>query len=317
VAKYFLPTVLERTMSQLNVVLGARMFLRGHPRYGIYSKLLRDLLVTNFADGNTVVNLRNLGHQLDGLLATATGDSTAARQTATARAATLYGMDCPLPVYRPAAQELYSRGRDDALLAAPDGLRRLRAMAKEAKEDERQWLERAADVAQDLLDLAGPLAEKSATLRAELGREYKQSAELFDLAKEYCVLHATAACVLTYVHNQGVLEDPLPSGSLLLLQLERLSRQLFPHQAVTGPAEVDDVMRVLRRFYYEKQLFSYWQFPLAGRATDATAFTSLRPDTLSVMQDRCERRPSGPARAVGAGRTSGNLSGFSHNANFA
>ena len=77
-----------------------------------------------------------------------------------------------------------------------------------------------------------------------------------------------------------------PSGSLLLLQLERLSRQLFPHQAITGPAEVDDVMRVLRRFYRENQLFSYWQFPLADRATDATAVTGLRPDTLSVMQDR-------------------------------
>ena len=79
VAKYLLPTMLERTMSQLNVVLGARFFLRGHPRFGMHQKMLRDLLVARLADGNTVVNLRNLGHQLDGLLATATAESTEVR----------------------------------------------------------------------------------------------------------------------------------------------------------------------------------------------------------------------------------------------
>ncbi len=276
VAKYFLPTLLERTMSQLNVVLGARFFLRGHPRFGMHQKMLRDLLVANVADGNTVVNLRNLGHQLDGLLATATAESTQARQAAAEQAATLFNLDSPLPNYRPWAQELFSRGLDDALLAAPDGLRRLRSLAEEAKEDERQWLHRAADVAQGLLDLAGPLAEKSATLRAELGRDYKQSAELLELAKEYCVLHATAACVLTYVHSHQVLDDPLPSGALLLLQLERLSKQLFPYQAITGSAEVDDVMRVLRQIYRENRLFSHWQFQLAGGGTDATAIRGLR-----------------------------------------
>jgi alkylation response protein AidB-like acyl-CoA dehydrogenase len=265
VAKYFLPTLLERTMSQLNVVLGARMFLRGHPRYGVYSKLLRDLLVTNFADGNTVVNLRNLGHQLDGLLTTATGDNAQARQKAVTRAATLYGMDCPLPVYRPELQELFSRGMDDAMLAAPDGLLQLRALAKEAKKDEeRQWLERAADAAQDLLDLAGLLVEKSSSLRADLGRSYGQSAELLDLAKQYSVLHAAAACVLTFVHSNQVLEEPLPNGALLLLQLERLGKQFFPHQSITRPADIDEVMRVLRRMYWQNRLFSHWQFQLAS-----------------------------------------------------
>jgi hypothetical protein len=49
---------------------------------------------------------------------------------------------------------------------------------------------------------------------------------------------------------------------------------MFPHQAVTGPAEVDDVMRVLRRFYAEGQLFSYWQFPIAQRPADAAALSA-------------------------------------------
>ncbi|WP_333767292.1 acyl-CoA dehydrogenase family protein [Streptomyces sp. IBSBF 2435] len=271
VAKYFVPTVLERTMSQLSVVLGARFFLRGHPHYGVYQKMLRDLLVANFADGNTVVNLRNLGSQLDALLASATGAGEDARAAAVGRAAVLYGIDREMPPYRPWEQELHARGLDDAVLAAPDGVERLRALAEQAKEDERDLLLRAAEVAAELLGRATSLAESNAALRAGQGREYAQSAELFDLVKEYCLLHATAACVLTFVHSHGALDDPLPNGALLLLQLERLRRHLRPHEAVTDAAVTDEVMRVLRLLYRENRLFSHWQFPLAERVGDLSA----------------------------------------------
>src|SRR5205823_5328892 len=64
VAKYFVPTLLERTMGQLAVVLGARYYLRDDPRHGIFQKVLRDAPVATFADGNTVVNLKNVASQL-------------------------------------------------------------------------------------------------------------------------------------------------------------------------------------------------------------------------------------------------------------
>ncbi|MFG3294105.1 hypothetical protein ACGF3G_35565 [Streptomyces sp. NPDC048179] len=117
----------------------------------------------------------------------------------------------------------------------------------------------------ELLAHADSLRERTARLRASLGRDFGQSAELFDLAKEYCLLHATAACLHTYVHSAAALDDPLPSGALLLLQLERIRRQLRPHEAVTDAAVVDEVMRVLRQLHRENRLFSYWQFPLAER----------------------------------------------------
>ncbi|MER7663799.1 MULTISPECIES: acyl-CoA dehydrogenase family protein [unclassified Streptomyces] len=269
--KYLVPTLLERTMSQLNTVLGARFFLRGHPHYGPYQKMLRDLLVANIADGNTVVNLRNLGQQLDGLLTTAREASPEIRNAAAVRAETLFGMDRELPVYEPWKQELFSRGMDDAVLAAPDGLRRLRALAEKAEGTDRDRLERAADVAEELLDRAGPLADSATALKADLGRAYGQSAELFELSKEYCLLHATAACVLTFVHSHGALESPLPSGALLLLQLERLRRHLYPHESITDQSVVDEVMEVLRRLHREDRLFSHWQFQLAKRAGDLSA----------------------------------------------
>ncbi|MEE1931391.1 acyl-CoA dehydrogenase family protein [Streptomyces sp. TRM 70351] len=272
VTKYFVPTLLERTMSQLSVVLGARFFLRGHPHYGMFQKLLRDLLVANFADGNTVVNLRNLGHQLSSLLATAAASDPAARDAAAERAAVLYGMERALPPYEPWRQELSSRGgRDDTVLAAPDAVRRLRELAGKEEEQERDRLLRAADAADELLGHVTVLGERCGELRRRLGREFGQSAELLDLAKEYCVVHAAAACVLTHVHSHGAFEDPLPSGAVLLLQLERLRRHLRPHEAVTDQAVVDEVMRVLRHLYRDNRLFSHWQFPLADRVADLSA----------------------------------------------
>ncbi|WP_055494967.1 acyl-CoA dehydrogenase family protein [Streptomyces sp. TP-A0356] len=272
VAKYLVPTLMERSMSQLAVVLGARYFLRAHPHYGVFQKMLRDLPVANFADGNTVVNLRNLASQMPLLLSTARAADEALRTDAVGNAAVLYGLERSLPCYRPWLQELFSRGRDDTVLAAPDGIARLRALAEEAKEDDRRdWLRRAADTAEELLGHTASLAERCERLRAELGRAYGQSAELFDLAKEYCLVHAAAACVLTFVHSHEALEEPLPNGAVLLLQLERLRRHLRPHEAVTDQAVVDEVMRVLRHFHHEDRLFSHWQFPLATRAVDQDA----------------------------------------------
>lgn len=274
VVKYFVPTLMERSMSQLSVVLGARFFLRGHPHYGVFQKLLRDLLVANFADGNTVVNLRNLGQQLQALLTTATTvpADDGLRRTARERAAVLYGITRSMPTYEPWRQELSSRGRDDTVLAAPDGIGTLRLLAEECKEDdERDRLLRAADVASELLGHAGSLAARCEELRDRLGRDFAQCAELFDLAKEYCLVHAAAACVLTFVHSHGAMEEPLPSGAVLLLQLERLRRHLRPHEAVTDQSDIDEVMRVLRHLHQGDRLFSYWQFPLAPRTVDQAA----------------------------------------------
>ncbi|EDY45342.1 acyl-CoA dehydrogenase family protein [Streptomyces sp. SPB074] len=270
VAKYLVPTMMERAMSQLAVVLGARYFLRDHPHYGVFQKMLRDLPVANFADGNTVVNLRNLAGQLQPLLTRLAGATGPEREAAQANAEVLYGMGTGLPTYEPWRQELFARGRDDTLLAAPASVAALRALAEDAKEeDQRGWLRRAADVAGELLARTAPLGERLERLRAELGRAFGNSAELFDLAKEYCLLHAAAACVHTFVHSHEVMEEPLPNGALLLLQLERLRRSLAPHETVTDPAVVDEVMRVLRHFHGADQLFSHWQFPLAPRALDA------------------------------------------------
>lgn len=263
--KYFVPTLLERTMSTLNVVLGARFYLRDHPHHGVHQKMLRDMLVSHFADGNTVVNLKALTSQLDGLLTKAVEAGPQTRDPAVRRVAVLYGLDRELPRFEPWRQELHSRGVDDALLAAPDALERLRALAAAAEGDERDWLLRAADAAGRLLDGVTELRDRVATSRARLGRGYGQSAEAFEYAKEYCVLHAAAASLHTFVASQHAVDDPLPSGALLLLQFERLHRMIRPFESLTDAAVVDEVMRVLRHLHRGDRLFSHWQLPLAER----------------------------------------------------
>ncbi|MGW0120212.1 acyl-CoA dehydrogenase family protein [Streptomyces sp. NPDC003327] len=273
VVKYLVPTLLEGALARLNVVLGARTFLRDHPRYGMHQKMLRDILVTNMADGNTVVNLRNIGHQLDPLLAKARTATAQERAGAAERAAVLFGMDADLPPYRPGEQELSGRGGDDAVLAAADGLERLRALAEDAGDKDRDRLLLAADIAGELLDRLGPLEERSTALRRELGRGYAQSAELFELAKEYCVVHAAAACVLTYVHSRGCMAEPLPSAAVLLLQLERLRKQFHPYEPYRDPAAADEVLAVLTRLHAENRLLSHWPITLAGATGQADPAT--------------------------------------------
>ncbi|MFE5939001.1 acyl-CoA dehydrogenase family protein [Streptomyces sp. NPDC056470] len=284
-AKYLVPTLLEGALSRLNVVLGARVFLRTDPRYGMHQKMLRDILVTNMADGNTVVNLRNIGHELDSLLKKARTATPEEREEAVGRAAVLFDMDAELGPYRPWEQELSSRGRDDAILASADGLERLRALADDAVDKDRDRLLLAADIAGELLGRLGPLEERATGLRQELGRGYAQSAELFELAKEYCVAHAAGACVLTYVHSQGRMADPLPSPAVLLLQLERLRKQFHPFEPYRDPTAADEVLAVLTRLHAENRLLSHWPITLAGAAEQA-------PDAESAQSPAPEGSPA-------------------------
>ncbi|RBM20682.1 acyl-CoA dehydrogenase [Streptomyces sp. PT12] len=264
VAKYLVPTLLERTVSQLNVVLGARFYLRDHPHYGVYQKMLRDLPVANFADGNTVVNLKALSAQLLALLG---NEDKGDRAAAEANSAVLFDPSAPLPPFKPWRQELFSRGRDDALLALPGAVKRLRALAADAEGDEREWLTRCLAVADDLPGRADDLLRRTRETRELLGRDFGQSAELFDLAKEYCLVHAMAGCLHVFVRLPRAADSaPLPSAALLLLQLERIAHQWRPHERLTDAGVIDEVMRVLRELHGRDRLFSHWPIALAKRA---------------------------------------------------
>ena len=98
-----------------------------------------------------------------------------------------------------------------------------------------------------------------------VGRGYAHSAELFDLAQEYCLVHAAAACVHTYVHSHGTMAGPLPSAALLVLQLERLRMRFAPYEPYRDPEAAGEVLDVLVRLHAENRLLSHWPITLADR----------------------------------------------------
>lgn len=266
VVKYFVPTLLERTMARMSVVLGARLYLRSHPHYGIYQKMLRDVLVAIFADGNTVVNLKNIAVQLNQLLDTEYGASDGLRAEAAGRTAVLYGLDAKLPVWQPELQLLVSRGKDDTLLALPQAVERLRAFAgTRSDEQQRTWLHQAADLADRLRGELERLRDEAERVKAEQGRGYASSAGLFRLAEQYCAIHSAAASVHLAVESADVLDDGYPDGAVLLMCLERAWQLLRPYEPVADTAAVDRVMEVLTGLHTDRRLFSHW--PIRVRAS--------------------------------------------------
>lgn len=266
VVKYFVPTLLERTMSRLSVVLGARLYLRSHPHYGIYQKMLRDVLVAIFADGNTVVNLKNVAVQLEQLLETERGADDALREAAADRTALLYGLDTELPTWQPERQLLTSRGKDDTLLALPTAIGRLRELA-EAQDDERQrsWFHRSADLADRIRAELDRLSETAPRIKAAKGRGHSSSAEQFRLAEQYSYVHVAAASVHLAVESSDLLGGGYPDGAVLLMSLERVWHLFRPTEEVTDTEVVDRVMEVLCGLHQERRLFSHW--PVRVRAS--------------------------------------------------
>ncbi len=260
VVKYFVPTLLEGTLEQLAVVLGARHWLRDHPRYGIFQKARRDFGVANFADGNTVVNLKNIALQLGQLLTTAVEQAPQVVEEAAARTGRLFDPAHPMEPYRPADQQLFSRGVDDTVVTLPAAVTALRKEAAEAGEDE-GLVNRCAQAADDFWAELRRIAAEHGALTAELGRRAGQSAEVFGLAKQYCAVWAGASLVHLYLNGRDDVAPALRSPALLLVCLERLLQRFRPYQRVSGPQETAAVAEILLDRHAAGRLFSFRDLP--------------------------------------------------------
>jgi hypothetical protein len=262
VAKYLVPTMLQATVAELAVVLGARHYLRGHPRYAPFQKAMRDMPVANFADGNTVVNLKNIAVQLDGLLDTAMQAGPQVRRAAVDRVRTIFDFDADLPPYQPWAAQLSSRGLDDCVLALPDSVAAVRTAGAD---DDR--IGRLADLGERFVGELTELLDTHRSTKRLLGTGYGQSAELMRLGERYCVVHAAAACLHHFVHATTADRDP----AVALLGLERLWRRVRPTESFADAATVDQCARRLLHLHATGRLFAHRPFLLAdGPATDPT-----------------------------------------------
>jgi alkylation response protein AidB-like acyl-CoA dehydrogenase len=229
ISKYFVPTLLQGSLSRLAVVLGARHYLREHPRYGLFQKALRDAPVADFADGNTVVNLKNIASQLGSLLGPGATPEPA-------EVANLFDLSQPLPGYEPWRQSLASRhGRDHASRSLPAHVRALGRLAASADDPSRAQFLLAASLAGEWLAERDRIRSELDELKAQHPKGHGQRPEVFELARQYCLIHAAACVAGLWAHAGEQVE--LPPIEVAVWCLRRLRQQLHPHEACAGAAD--------------------------------------------------------------------------------
>jgi len=258
--KYFVPTTLESMVQNISVVLGARYYLREEHDWGIFQKVLKDNAIISVFDGSTVVNLHSLILQRRQLAKYRARRTTASNEALQSRLETSFSLDKPLPRFVPENLELVSRG-DDVLHGLEMSLNRLHQMQEEADVE--------AEVLQEIITLTNAILEELNAQDQQIANSafehgHDQSPEAFELAKEYCRLHAATACVHMWLYNRKRLGDFFADGKWLTLCLHRILRPLRPSQTpASHRAYLENAAQELLKLYSEEQLFSIVPFQLA------------------------------------------------------
>ncbi|MEV0700899.1 acyl-CoA dehydrogenase family protein [Saccharopolyspora sp. NPDC050389] len=273
VSKYLVPTMLEATMGTLSTVLGARHFVRSDPHYGVFHKFVRDLWISHFAEGNVVVNLKNIVSSLRELTKAPAEVDAEVRDVAAGRSAVIYDFDATLPQFEPARLQMRSRHGDDVVTAMPGVLDALEARA-EASDRSTSGAHGSADHLRAAVSLGRRFVERLSVLRREVeelaeryGSSWPRSDEAYRRAEDYAVLHAAAAVVALAAHSA----ESLPNGGIdpavLLVCLGRLWERFEPGGRVVSADAVASAAAVMLRLHREGRLFSHRQLALAEGST--------------------------------------------------
>jgi alkylation response protein AidB-like acyl-CoA dehydrogenase len=271
VDKYFVPVTLERMMQDVSVVLGARFYMRDEHEAGAFQKMLRDSSIISVFDGSSVVNLHALILQRRQLAKARARRKPEAQAKLEARLATSFSLAQDLPKFEPTQLDLMSRGADDVLQGLELALASLAELRTDPSVDQ-AVLSRLEIFGQIILD---ELNEQDAALaQATFEHGHDQSYESFELAKQYCQLHAATACLHMWLYNRQRLGDFFAQGEWLVLALHRLlntfKRSLDPVQE----SAYDTVASVLLKLYEEDKMFSIVPFQLAQSSNPIQESTS-------------------------------------------
>jgi len=262
IIKYFVPNTVEELIRRVSAVLGARYYLREEHWYGIFQKIVRDHAIISVFDGSSAVNLHAIALQLQQLanyhVANNLDEVTGIREMI----ATIFNLNKSLPDFDPNQLEIYNRGRDYILQSVDLAEADLAKLKTEADMDPKV-LEKVINLTYILNQLIHiqnqVLIEKGLVYISK----YSKSTELFDLAKSYCILHTSVACVQVWIHNRTILGDFFARGEWLVLCLTRLLEKLQP-SLESAPEEFwDRAGDQLVKLYTDHQMFSIVPFQLA------------------------------------------------------
>jgi alkylation response protein AidB-like acyl-CoA dehydrogenase len=257
VTKYLVPTGTEGVIAELTRLLGARAFLKDVHALGMFQKVDRDHRIVGLFDGNTLVNLNSLVNQFRSLSrgwVRGTGD--------TAGAARAFDLAEPLPPLAPERLSLVARRGSGIMATLPASVAALRAEAGRRPE-----LKGALGAAERLLAVTGRVHEAMDAHRAVVS-DVPPAA--FDVARQYSLCLAGAACLGLWTHNHRAARTgstgPLwQDGVWLWPVLDRLLGRLGEPDA-GDPDAYAPLLERLRAVREAGELFSLFPFALHGPA---------------------------------------------------
>jgi alkylation response protein AidB-like acyl-CoA dehydrogenase len=277
VVKYFVTTQLETMVNKVSTVLGSRFYMREEHDFGIFQKGLRDIAIISMFDGSTVVNLHALLLQMRQLAKFRARNKDRNPEVLNARLEASFALDKPLPSFDGRKLELVSRGADDVMQGLGLALEKLSSLKSDSSV--------APEVLHQVMSLTEMIQTELAALDAHLATatfEYghDQTPESFEMAKQYCTLHAAAACVYTWLYNRHHLGEFFAKGEWLALSLRRL--MLTFHREKDLPPRLDDaaIAQELVRLYQADRMFSIVPFQLAKSEPQDTVPT---PENLQLQ----------------------------------
>lgn len=252
IIKYFVPTSTEKVINNLSVILGARYYLRESHDHGIYQKVVRDNSIISLFDGSTIVNLSALSLQLKHLGKRRFLKSREAFENVNKQIETIFTLEKGLPSVRYDKLDLFSKGDNTVLQGLPILLGKLEDIHKK---EGNSWL------TQEITAFVKIIFHQLEAIESEIANFPKISGhnlppEYFELAKNYCRLHAASMCVYAWVYNRNILGGFFKEASWLVLCLSKILRSSNVLDGEKQKACNETVAEDLITLYQENKLFS-------------------------------------------------------------
>jgi len=217
VVKYLVPQLLENTLKQLSVVLGARYYLREGHYCGIFQKMLRDSSLVSLFDGSSVVNLYLLTTQFKALSRCWKASLNASMRSI---ASPVCELAAPLPEFAWSDLSLVGSGQNCFLESLPSALDVARSLSGPKCPP--------ADVAMALQQQVNMLETAANILMRQIGcinfaSPHVVSSQAFDQARDYCALEAAAVVLQFWLANGGHAHGYFAEAQWLVQALARLN----------------------------------------------------------------------------------------------
>ena len=265
--KYYVPTVIERAVHDLSVVLGARFYLRSEQHCGMFQKILRDLAIVSVFEGSNVVNLGILSSQL-----ARRPPCNAVPGREEERIHELYDLALAIAV-------LTTQSALEAANLGPRG-RRSADCGSAGKWPERALPRISIEVRKAILEGVIRLRERASEWEREFeparhqfdSRPHAMTPEVIGQVERYCRLHAAAACFHIWSQNGSSCGAFLGRGHWLVLCLERFLAH--DHRSIGGsPPLVASVAEELVDRYHSDRSYSIIPHRLSPHSAPETAIS--------------------------------------------